>query len=114
MTSGLKVPEMASSWLVFPVLRFLSSYFVLIRDVRRMSFVQRAALHGRTTESSAWVTVREGAEATRVRTPRLRAPRVQASKGCAARAAHSSDHQVFAAAAGLAGEAYFLRNLSTR
>src|ERR1700723_1164582 len=31
ITSGPIVPEMASNWLVFPVVRFLSSYFVLIR-----------------------------------------------------------------------------------
>src|SRR5271154_6239943 len=36
-TSGPIVPEMASSWLVFPVVRFFSSYFVLIRLVRSVS-----------------------------------------------------------------------------
>src|ERR1700684_3390597 len=37
-TSGPIVPEMAFSWLVFPVDRFLSSYFVLIRCIRRLCF----------------------------------------------------------------------------
>src|SRR5580700_8103546 len=37
-TSGPIVPEMAFSRLVFPVERFLSSYFVLIRCIRRLCF----------------------------------------------------------------------------
>src|SRR5580704_8894326 len=37
-TSGPIVPEMAFSRLVFPVVRFLSSYFVLIRCIRRLCF----------------------------------------------------------------------------
>src|SRR6202012_1596091 len=56
-TSGPIVPEMAFSWLVLPVVRFLSSYFVLIRlsDSYLFRLFQAAALHGRTTESSACV-----------------------------------------------------------
>src|SRR5258708_16111501 len=37
-TSGPIVPETAFSRLVFPVVRFLSSYFVLIRCIRRLCF----------------------------------------------------------------------------
>src|SRR5271163_2903282 len=60
-TSGPIVPEMASNWLVFPVARFLSSYFVLIRCIRRISFVcsNCPALHGRKTESSRRVASRD-------------------------------------------------------
>src|SRR5882757_1921469 len=39
ITSGPIVPEMASSKLVLPLSRFLSSYFVLIRCIRRGCFV---------------------------------------------------------------------------
>src|ERR1700735_1277794 len=39
ITSGPIVPEMASSKLVFPVARFFSSYFVLIRCIRRVCLV---------------------------------------------------------------------------
>src|ERR1700722_7543344 len=52
--SGPMVPETAFSEVVFPVARFLSSYFVLMRcsDGDVWGFVyDPAALHGRTSES---------------------------------------------------------------
>src|SRR6202453_2811064 len=52
--SGPMVPETAFSEVVFPVARFLSSYFVLMRcsDGDVCGFVyDPAALHGRTSES---------------------------------------------------------------
>src|ERR1700691_5327613 len=49
--SGPMVPETAFSGVVFPVARFLSSYFVLMRFPDGWSALGSAALHGRTSES---------------------------------------------------------------
>src|SRR5580692_10544799 len=72
--SGPIVPETAFSEVVFPVARFLSSYFVLMRCSDRGVWVDLwgfvydpAALHGRTSESRERPPNRAGSrEHTRV------------------------------------------------
>src|SRR3984957_16003789 len=49
--SGPMVPETAFRRVAFPVARFLSSYFVLMRFSDGLFALGSAALHGRTSES---------------------------------------------------------------